>query len=150
MRSMVEGPGRIPLHHATRGPPPPEIRGRNWVVPAVRAIILHAMPIFPRPSTPRALWHDLTSFAAERGRHRILIAIVSVLIPMVIVLGFYVDSRVEEPPLGVIYVENWPADRSDAEIVAQQKIDQAKRDAAIEKKRQEFQRADEALERMGL
>lgn len=108
------------------------------------------MPIFPRPSTPRAFWSDLRAFLGVRGRHQVLIAIVSVLIPVAIVAGFYVDSRIEEPPLGVIYVESWPADRTDAEIVAQQKIDQAKRNAAAEAKRQEFQRADEALERIGL
>lgn len=100
--------------------------------------------VLPRPSTPAAAWRDLKSFFAQRGRHRWLIAMVSILMPVVIVTGFYYDSYIK-PERRIIYVENWPATRSDEEIKAQQKIDQAKREKAMEERRQQYQRLADQL-----
>ena len=99
----------------------------------------------PRPSRPAALWRDLLAFLGTRQRHRVLFAAISIAIPALLIAGFYVDSKVEPVPLGTIYVESWPADRSDDEIVAQQKIDQAKRENAMAAKRAEYQRLKERL-----
>lgn len=93
---------------------------------------------FPRPSTPAAAWRDLKAFLSQGERHRWLIAIVSMLIPVVIVFGFYVDSHIK-PERRILYIQSWPATRTDEEIKAQQKIDQAKLDAAREKRRLEYQ-----------
>ena len=79
------------------------------------------------------------------------------------ITGFFVwalihDSRAEIPyKRDIIYVESWSLNRTDAEIVAQQKIDQAakeKREAELaakkEKVRREYQKVDDALKRWGL
>jgi hypothetical protein len=105
---------------------------------------------FPRPYKPAIVWRDLKAFLGEQGRYKYLFAFLSILMPTLLIAGFYVDSRVDPPGPQIIYIQNWPADRSDAEIKAQQKIDQAKRDAALEKRRRQFQKADEDLKRLGL
>jgi len=94
------------------------------------------MAVFPRPASPRALIADLKAFFATRQRHQLLIGAVSVAMPALIVLGFYHDSHVEPPKEEMYFLPSWPADRSDAEIIAQQKIDQK-----IKEKRQAEQRA---------
>jgi hypothetical protein len=98
---------------------------------------------FPRPKSPAAAWRDFCTFIGQRGRHKILFALIAVAMPLLIVTGFYFDSRVDPPGPQLIYAESWPADRSDEQIKAQQKIDQARRDAALAERRRQFQ----ALER---
>lgn len=82
----------------------------------------------PRPSSPRAVWADLKAFLREREKHQLIAAGAAVLIPMVLIAGFYLDARSLGPKEQVIYVESWSADRSDEEIIARQKIDQAAKD----------------------
>lgn len=103
------------------------------------------MAVFPRPSSPRAVWADLRAFVAAQDRYKIGFGVLALLMPLLIVTGFYFDSNIKPPPIGTIYVESWPATRTDAEIKAQQTIDQAKRDAQREKKRQEYQRLADQL-----
>ncbi len=98
----------------------------------------------PRPSRPSVLWQDLKSFAGTQGRVRVLIAIISILMPVVIVAGFHHDSYIE-PEEQIIYVQSWPEARTDEEIKAQQKIDQARREAAINEKRQQFRKLADSL-----
>lgn len=64
-----------------------------------------------------------------------------------IVVGFLVDAKTNTAPprRQLIYVENWRADRSDAEIVAQQKIDQAAKDAAALERQRAYQRLEKRL-----
>lgn len=72
--------------------------------------------------------------------------------------GLIHDSYAEVPyKREIIYVQDWRLDRSDAEIIAQQKIDQAakdKRDAAQkakdEKVRKQYQDMLDAMKRWGL
>ncbi len=102
--------------------------------------------VFPRPSSPMAAWRDLKAFLGQQQRHKIVFGAIAIAMPCLIVFGFYVDSDIK-PEAQIIYVENWPADRTDAQIKAQQKIDQAKRD----KERAERQRQYQELEkRLGL
>ena len=103
------------------------------------------MAFFPRPSSPRYLIADLKVFLATRQRHQLLFGAVSLLIPALIVAGFYHDSKTEPPKPQMYFIASWPADRSDAEIIAQQKIDmkiKAKRDAD---KRAAYQRLAKQL-----
>lgn len=100
---------------------------------------------FPRPSSPRAAWRDFKAFLSGQERHKLVFGALAIAMPVLIVAGFYVDSRVEGPGPQLIYVQSWPADRSDEEIKAQQKIDQARLDAAREKRRQEYQRLADQL-----
>ena len=113
---------------------------------------------FLRFFSPIRAFRDLRAFLAQRHPHQLLFAALSIAITWFIMVGFYFDSNVEVPyKRNIIYVEQWPANRSEAEILAQQKID-AKKKAALmaefeakRKERQaEFQRIDNALEAWGL
>lgn len=108
------------------------------------------MPL-PRPASPRALWADLRAFTSERRPHHWVAAALAIAIPVAIVFVFYLDGRTNIlPGPQLIYVESWPANRSDEEIKAQQKIDQAWRDKANKERQEMFKKHDEQLERLGL
>lgn len=64
-----------------------------------------------------------------------------------VLFGFLIDSdfRKLQPGPQLIYVENWRADRSDAEIVAQQRRDQAVKKLQEEERRKQFQRLGNQL-----
>ena len=98
----------------------------------------------PRPSSPLAAWRDLKAFLGQQERHKFVFAAIAVIIPMVIVAGFYVDANIKPEPQ-IIYVENWPADRTDDQIKAEQKIDQAKRDKAAAERRRQYQELEKRL-----
>jgi hypothetical protein len=88
---------------------------------------------------------DLRRYLGSRQKHEILFMFASLMVCIVIVAGFVADSRVERPwqrPT-IIYVQSWRADRTDAEIIAQQKIDEAKKKIqdAKEKKFEDEKRA---------
>ncbi len=113
---------------------------------------------FLRFFSPIRAFRDLRAFLRQRHPHELLFAMLSIAITWFIVVGFYIDSHVETPyKRNIIYVEQWPANRTEAEILAQQKIDakkKAERIAALEAERKErqaeFQRIDNALEAWGL
>jgi len=108
------------------------------------------MPL-PRPSGPRALWADLRAFAAERSPYQWGGLAVAIVMPVAIVIVFTIDARTNTaPPAQIIYVESWPANRSDAEIIAQQKKDKAKTDALRKERQRQFEKVDKDLERLGL
>ncbi len=100
----------------------------------------------PRPSSPRAAWADLRAFFSGPQRHKLLFAILAVLMPAIIVFGFIVDGRTNIlPGRSILYIQSWPADRSDSEIIAQQKIDQKKREAAALERQRSYQRLEKQL-----
>jgi len=98
----------------------------------------------PRPSSPTAAWRDLKAFLGQQERHKFVFAAIAILIPVVIVSGFYVDSNIK-PEAQIIYVQSWPADRTDEQIKAQQKIDQAKRDKEVAERRRQYQELEKRL-----
>ena len=73
-------------------------------------------------------------------------ATLAVLATTIIVIEFLVDSKINtaQPPT-IVYAESWKADRTDTEIVAEQKIDQAKREAAAKEKQRQFQKLEKQL-----
>ena len=106
---------------------------------------------FLRPSGPRALWRDLGNFWRSRPRGQWLAALLAVSATSAIVLGFYLDSRsLADTREQVIFIDSWPANRTDAEIVAKQKADQAERDAARAEHQRQLQRIDQSLNRLGI
>lgn len=108
------------------------------------------MPL-PRPASPRVLWNDLRAFLKQRPRHQWAIAALSALIPGLIILAFFIDSGQNiRPREEIVYFKSWPASRTDAEIRAQQKADLDRLNAARERRRQEFQRLDASMNRIGL
>lgn len=100
--------------------------------------------MFPRPSSPIAALRDLKGFLAQQQRHKIVFAIIAIAMPCLIVFGFYVDSDIK-PEAQIIYVQNWPADRTDEQIKAQQKIDQAKRDKEMAERQRQYQELQKRL-----
>ena len=104
------------------------------------------MPWFPRPASPRAAFADLRNFMRQRSREQVIGAALALLATAIIVIEFLIDSKINTaPPPQIIYVEQWNANRTDAEIVAQQKIDQAEREAAIKERQRQFQKLENQL-----
>jgi hypothetical protein len=101
------------------------------------------MSWFPRPVGPRAALRDLGAFMRQRSREQLIGASLALLSTIIIVILFLVDSKIgTAPPPQIVYVESWSANRTDAEIIADQKKDQAKkREAQLEKQRQ-FQKLE--------
>jgi hypothetical protein len=101
---------------------------------------------FPKPVGPRAAFNDLRAFMRQRSREQVIGAMLAVLVTTVIVIEFLVDSKINTaPPPQVVYAESWSASRTDAEIIADQKKDQAKRDAYAKEKQRQFQKLEKQL-----
>ena len=104
------------------------------------------MSWFPKPSSPRAAFADLRAFMRQRSRDQVIAFAMAVLVTMIIVIEFLVDSKINTaPPPRVVEVQLYSSDRTDAEIIAQQKVDQAKRDAAAKEKQRQFQKLEKEL-----
>ena len=104
------------------------------------------MAVFPPISGPRAALKDLAAFLRQRSREQALAAVLSVLVTIIIVIVFLVDSKVNTaPPPTIIYVESYKADRTDAQIIADQKKDQAKRDQLRAEQRAQFKELQDKL-----
>ena len=104
------------------------------------------MPVFPRPSSPRAAFADLRAFLGRRSREQTIGAALALLITAIILIVFFVDAKINTaPPKQIIYVESWRADRTDAEIIAQQKKDQAAREQALKARQAEYQKLQKQL-----
>jgi len=130
-------------------------RGWRFAGPAP---ILGGMGTIARFNPLRA-FADLRRFLASRGRHEIIFLFAALFISGGIVVGFAVASKVDKPYVApdIIYVQSWRADRTDAEIIAQQKIDMEKKkiqdakEAEFEaKKRAEFKRVGDQLRKWGI
>jgi hypothetical protein len=100
----------------------------------------------PRPASPRALWADTRNFFRQRSRHQMIAACLAIAMPIIIVVGFYFDGKTNLT-MGeqVVYVEHWPATRTDAEIRAQQKIDQARKEQAQAERQRQFKELEKRL-----
>jgi hypothetical protein len=97
------------------------------------------------------LWADLRAFAAERRPHQWIALGLAILMPVVIVVIFTIDGRTNlAPGEQIIYVESYPANRTDAQIIADQKKDQAAREAAMKERQRQWQKVDKDLERLGI
>lgn len=104
------------------------------------------MSWFPRPVGPRAAWADLRAFLRHREREHWIGAALAVLVTIIIIIEFLVDSKINTaPPPRMVYVEQWNADRTDAEIVADQKKAQAEKEAAQRERQRQFQKLEKQL-----
>jgi hypothetical protein len=98
------------------------------------------MAILPPTVGPRAALSDLTAFLRQRSREQILAATMAVLVTIIIVIIFFVDSKINTaPPQQVIFVENYPANRTDEQIKADQQKASELRRKQMEAKRKQFQ-----------
>lgn len=114
------------------------------------------MRYLARFSPVRAI-RDLRVFLAHRRPYELWFMTLAICLTGLVLFAFVKDSTimpVYRPE--IVYVQQWPLTRTDAEIRAQQTIDQAakeKRMAALEKRRAErqasFKRIDDKLESYG-
>ncbi len=102
---------------------------------------MSAMAIFPRPASPRSALHDLWSYFRAQRPHKWPILGLSVAITWLIIWVFVLDANTNTMPTRnqIIYVQSWDTNRSDAAIILQQKMELAKREAALETKQKEMQ-----------
>lgn len=109
------------------------------------------MSWFPRPSGPRALIADFRAFTRERSRVQWIGAAVAIIMPVLIIAGFYHDaSHGIAPGPQLIYVESWPATRTDAQIKADQVKYQAEKAAALKERQRQFRKLDREMEKIGI
>jgi hypothetical protein len=94
------------------------------------------MSWFPRPSSPSAAFRDLFAFMRHSSREQRIGAALALLATGIIVFEFLIDSKFGAMPTPTpTYVELYAPNRTDADIVASQKKDQAEK-AAMEKEKQ--------------
>ncbi|MDQ3246996.1 MAG: hypothetical protein M3Q52_08955 [Pseudomonadota bacterium] len=102
------------------------------------------MSWFPRPVGPRAAIADLMAFMRQRSREQVIALALAILATSIIIIEFLVDSKINTaPPAQVIYAEQWNANRTDEEIIAQQKIDQAKKEEAQLERQRQFKKVED-------
>ncbi|MFL6753062.1 MAG: hypothetical protein ACJ8D5_00335 [Sphingomicrobium sp.] len=104
------------------------------------------MSWFPRPSSPRAAFSDLAAFMRQRSREQVIGASLALLVTAIIVIEFLVDAKIgTAPPEQVVYADLYASNRTDAEIVAEQKKDQAAKEAAQKERQRQFQKLENQL-----
>ena len=82
----------------------------------------------------------------QRSREQVIGACLALLVTAIIVIEFVVDAKIGiAPPPQVTYVELYPSNRTDAQIAADQKKDQAARDAARKERQRQFQKLENQL-----
>jgi hypothetical protein len=130
---------------------------RGWPV-APRVPIFGGVSYFSRFSPIRA-YRDLRLFLSDRQPYELIFLALAIIVTGTVITVFYFDSRIEQPYKRpeIIWVDSWPADRSDAQIKAKQAVDKVEEDklrALIAQKqaerRAEFKRLNDKLERWGL
>lgn len=113
---------------------------------------------FFRRFAPFGAVMDLRRYLASRPTHEIVVLFGAIALTTLIVTAIANDSSSIKVPYkrNIIYVEQWRSDRSDAQIIAQQKIDKVAQDREqaeldrLKKKRQaEFKRLDDKLKAYG-
>jgi hypothetical protein len=104
------------------------------------------MSWFPRPSSPRAAFRDLAAFIRHREREHVIGAALALLITAIIVIEFLVDAKIgTAPPPRITYVQLYSPNRSDADIIADQKKDMAAKLAAQKERQRQFQKLEKQL-----
>lgn len=109
--------------------------------------------------SPTRAWRDLRHYVGTRRPHQLGFIGVALALTYVMIMGVLYESRIPPKPYhrDIIYVQQWRADRSDAEIVAQQKIDgveQTRRETELKRleaeRRAQFKKVNDGLKAYGL
>ncbi|CAN5403034.1 hypothetical protein BH10PSE12_BH10PSE12_14510 [soil metagenome] len=105
------------------------------------------MSIFPRPVSPKSALGDFWSYFAERRAHKWPLLGLSAAFTWVIIWAFIIDGQTNIMPRQnkIIYFESWNADRTDATIIMQQKMDLARSEILVKKKQKEMQGVADAF-----
>ncbi|MDB5674261.1 MAG: hypothetical protein JWM65_1243 [Sphingomonas bacterium] len=125
--------------------------------PRVVAPILVPMNFFRRVSPIKA-FTDLRAYLGRRRPHEMVFLALAFAITLGMFQLFIFDTRIVRPyKRDIVYFEQWRADRTDAQIVAQQKLDLPKEKAAREaqakadaQRRLAFKHMEDQLKAVGL
>lgn len=114
---------------------------------------------FLRYLSPLRAARDLRGYLGQRRAHEIGFFGLAIAVTYLIIVGLLYESRHIPPPYhrDIVYVQQWPANRTDAQIVAQQKIDgieQTRRENELKQlqaeRRAQFKRVGDQMNAMGL
>jgi len=104
------------------------------------------MSWFPKPVSPHAAFRDLAAFMRQRSREQVIAGALALLVTAIIVIEFIVDASMgTAPPPRITYVELYPSNRTDAQIIADQKKDQAAKEAALKEQQRQYQKLEKQL-----
>ena len=108
---------------------------------------LGPMSVLPPMVNPRAAMSDFAAaIGGDSKRDRLLGLTLAVLVTTIIIIIFFVDAKINTaPPPRVTYVELYSPTRTDADIIAAQKVDSAARKAFREEKKRQFQALQKRL-----
>ena len=113
---------------------------------------------FLRYISPLNAIRDLRRYLQTRKTYELVFMMVSLAVTSFVLFAFVKDSHVQtEYRPEIIYVQQWRADRTDAQIRAQQAIDKVKKDkeidaynARVDKMRAQFKAVDDKMNKWGL
>jgi len=99
------------------------------------------MSWFPKPSNPVAAFRDLAAFMRQRSREQVIGAGLALLVTGIIVFEFVIDAKIGVAPTPTpTYVQLYASNRTDAEIIADQKKDMADKQALEKEQQRAYQR----------
>ena len=82
----------------------------------------------------------------QRSREQVIGAGIALSLTALIILGFSIDTKdAMKPPPRIVVVELYPSNRTDADIIADQKKEQAQYEAAKKEKQRQFQKLAKQL-----
>ena len=77
----------------------------------------------------------------QRSREQVIGAALAVLVTVIIVIVFFVDSKINTaPPQQIVWVDNYGPERTDEVIIREQKKASEERRKAEELRRQEYEK----------
>ena len=104
------------------------------------------MSWFPHPSNPRAALRDLFAFMRHSSREQRIGAALALLVTAIIVTEFLIEPYTgTAPPPQVTYVQLYASNRTDADIIADQKKDMAAKAAGEKERQRQFQKLEKQL-----
>lgn len=104
------------------------------------------MAVFPPISSPRVAYNDLRAFMRQRSREQVIGACLAVLSTIIILIMVFADSKINTATgAKIIFVDSFPANRSDAQIKADQKKDQAAQAAYTKERQRQFKTLQKQL-----
>ncbi len=123
-----------------------------------------AAPIFRRMNlrqyfSPVRAYRDLRTYLVTRRPHQLGFMALAAVMSYTMIMGTLDVSRMPKPAYhrDIIYVQQWRADRTDAEIIAQQKIDgieQTRREQELKRlqaeRKAQLKKLDNTLKSFGI
>ena len=113
---------------------------------------------FLRTISPLRALRDLRLFLSQRRPYEVIGLFLAIAITWTVMFAIAQNSVVQKVYRpNIIYVQQWPSNRTDAQIVAQQKIDGPKEKAAADalvkqqaETQAEYKRLDDKLKKLGI